>query len=73
MMYRTTEPPPSMTPTRLTNAITAICVDIAVVALIAGAVVVAFATTWPQALVVSWLFHLLRDTIKYSAKHPEDY
>jgi hypothetical protein len=62
-----------MTPPRLTNPIASICVDIAVVTLIAGAVVVAFATTWPQALVVSWLFQLLRDTIKYSAKNPEDY
>ena len=66
-------PPPIMTPPRLTGPITSIFVDIAVVVLIAGAVVVAFAATWPQALVVSWLFHLLRDTIRYSAKHPEDY
>ena len=73
MMYRPTEPPPIMTPPRLTGPITSIFVDIAVVVLISWAIVSAFATTWPQALVVSWLFHLLRDTIRYSAKPPEDY
>lgn len=65
-------PPPIMTPPKLTNAITAIFVDIAVVVLIAGAMVVAFTTTWPQALVVSWLFHLLRDTIRFAGRPDED-
>lgn len=65
-------PPPIMTPPRLTGPITSIFVDIAVVVLIAGAVVVAFTTTWPQALVVSWLFHLLRDTIRFAGRPDED-
>jgi len=62
-----------MTPPRLVRPILAILIDCSVVALIAWAILSSFAVTWPQALVISWLFHLLRDTIKYSAKHPEDY
>jgi hypothetical protein len=64
-------PPPIMTPPRLLNPILALLVDAAVVALIAWAITGAFAATWPQALVVSWLFHLLRDTIRFAGR-PED-
>lgn len=62
-----------MTPPRPVRPILAILIDYSVVALISWAILSSFAVTWPQALVISWLFHLLRDTIKYSAKHPEDY
>lgn len=54
-----------MTPPRLLNPI---LVDLSVVALIAWAITGAFAATWPQALVISWLFHLLRDTIRFAGR-----
>lgn len=57
-----------MTPPRLVNPILATLVDAAVVVLIAWAITGAFAATWPQALVISWLFHLLRDTIRFAGR-----
>jgi hypothetical protein len=65
-------PTPIMTPPRLVNPILAILVDAAVVVLIAWAIVSAFPLTWPQALVVSWLFHLLRDTIRFAGRSTDD-
>ena len=49
-------PPPILTPPRLARPL----IDIAVVAIIAWVIVSAFPVTWPQAIVISWLFHLLR-------------
>ena len=67
-------PPSIMTPPRLVRPLMAVLIDIAVVAIIAWVIVSAFPVTWPQALVVSWLFHLLRDTIRFAGRpsDPED-
>ena len=61
-----------MTPPRLVRPILAILIDYSVVALIAWAILSSFAVTWPQALVISWLFHLLRDTIRFAGRPDED-
>lgn len=67
-------PPPILTPPRLVRPLIAVLVDIAVVAIIAWAIASTFPVTWPQALVISWLFHLLRDTIRFAGRpsDPED-
>jgi hypothetical protein len=55
-----------MSPHRLVAPALALLVDVSIIVLIAWAIVSAFPITWPQAFVVSWLFHLLRDTIKFA-------
>lgn len=61
-----------MTLPRLVRPILAILIDYSVVALITWAILISFAVTWPQALVISWLFHLLRDTIRFAGRPDED-
>ena len=61
-----------MTLPRLVRPILAIFIDYSVVAIIAWAILISFAVTWPQALVISWLFHLLRDTIRFAGRPDED-
>lgn len=58
-----------MTPPRLVRPIMAILSDYYLLFPIAWVIESTFAVTLPQALVISWLFCLILNTIKYPENH----